>query len=241
MQAALVIARYAWMRLWRGKSYWLSVLLALAPVVLTLLPGLRAGTPAERWRDALEMAIRIVPLSAVIQLAQAVAEELEGHTVTYLWTRPIPRTALLAGKLLAALPVVLGVAVLPLLAAYVITHLVQPGAAPSSLADPGDLGAALAATALGGLAASMVAAGIGALFPRQAFVVALAYLLFLDNVLGFVPNLGYVSITHHMRALAGFEAAVGPAAAALALLILALAWLGIGIARLRTIEPTGGD
>lgn len=241
MQAALVIARYAWMRLWRGKSYWLSVLLALSPVVVAWLPGLRASTPAERWRDALEVAIQIVPLSAAIQLAQAVAEELEGHTVTYLWTRPIPRAALLAGKLLAALPLVLGVALLPLLAAYVGSHLDQLGAGLSSLTDLGDLGAALAATALGGLAASMVAAGIGALFPRQAFVVALAYLLFLDKVLGFVPNLGYVSITYHMRALAGFPAEVGPAAAAVTLVILALVWLGIGIARLRTIEPSGGE
>lgn len=234
MRAALVIARYAWMRLWRGKSYWISVLLALAPVVLALLPGVDAGTPAERWRRALELAIQIVPLSAAIQLAQAVAEELEGHTVTYLWTRPISRTALLAGKLLAALPVVLGVAVLPVVAAYVITHVDGLGAGAS------DLGAALAATVLGGVTASMVAVGIGALFPRQAFVVALAYLLFLDKVLGYVPNLGYVSIMHHMRALAGFEAELGPGAAAVALLILALAWLGIGIARLRTIEPGGG-
>jgi len=44
-----------------------------------------------------------------------------------------------------------------------------------------------------------------------------------------------------MRALAGFEAEVGPAAAAVALLVLALAWLGIGIARLRTLEPGGSD
>ena len=235
MHAALVIARYTWMRLWRGKSYWINVLLALAPVVLAWLPGVAAGTPAERWKRALELAIQIVPLSAAIQLAQAVAEELEGHTVTYLWTRPISRTALLAGKLLAALPVVLGVAVLPVVAAYVITHLDGLGA------NLGDLGMALAATVLGGLTASMVAAGIGALFPRQAFVIALAYLLFLDKVLGYVPNLGYVSIMHHMRALAGFEAEVGPAAAAVALLVLALAWLGIGIARLRTLEPGGGD
>lgn len=235
MHAALVIARYAWLRLWRGKSYWISVVLALAPVVLASLPGLAASTPAERWRRALELAIQIVPLSAAIQLAQTVAEELEGHTVTYLWTRPIPRTALLAGKLLAALPVVLGVAVLPVVAAYVITHV-------DDLAGNLDaLSRALAATALGGLTASMVAAGIGALFPRQAFVVALAYLLFLDKVLGFVPNLGYVSIMHHMRALAGLPAELGPAAAAVALVVLALVWLGIGMARLRTIEPGGSD
>jgi ABC-type transport system involved in multi-copper enzyme maturation permease subunit len=234
MHAALVIARYTWMRLWRGKSYWINVLLALAPVVLAWLPGVAAGTPAERWRRALELAIQIVPLSAAIQLAQAVAEELEGHTVTYLWTRPIPRTALLAGKLLAALPVVLGVAVLPVVAAYVITA-IELGANLDALAM------ALAATTLGGVTASMVAAGIGALFPRQAFVIALAYLLFLDKVLGYVPNLGYVSIMHHMRALAGFEAEVGPAAAAVTLLVLALMWLGIGIARLRTLEPGGGD
>lgn len=237
MQATLVIARYAWMRLWRGKSYWISVLLALAPVVLALLPGATAGTPADRWRRALELAIQIVPLSAAIQLAQAVAEELEGHTVTYLWTRPISRTALLAGKLLASLPVVLGVAVLPVVVAYAITHV----GGLSAGTNLGALGGALAATVLGGLTASMVAVGIGALFPRQAFVVALAYLLFLDKVLGFVPNLGYVSIMHHMRVLAGFEAEVGPAAAAVALLVLALAWLGIGIARLRTLEPTGGE
>jgi ABC-type transport system involved in multi-copper enzyme maturation permease subunit len=230
MRPALVIARYAWMRLWRGKSYWISVILAVAPVVVALFPG----AASERWRRALELAIQVVPLSAAIHLAHAVADELESATVTYLWTRPIARTALLLGKLLAALPVVLGVAVLPVVAAYAITQGGETG-------SPGALATALAATVLGGLAAAMVATGMGALFPRQAFVVALAYLLFLDKSLGFVPNLGYVSIMHHMRVLAGVTTDIEPLAAAIALVVLALLWLGIGVVRLRTLEATGGD
>jgi hypothetical protein len=229
--AALIIARYAWIRLWRGKSYWISLILAAAPVVLAVMPG--AG--AERWRRALELAIQVVPLSAAIHLAHAVAEELESATATYLWSRPIARTALLAGKLLAALPVVLGVAVLPVTAAWAITHAGALGA------SAGALGSAVTATTLGGLTAAMVAAGMGALFPRQAFVVALAYLLFLDKILGVIPNLGYVSIVHHMRALAGLHTDVDRPAAAIALLALALLWLGIGVVRLRTLEAAGGE
>jgi hypothetical protein len=231
MHAALIIARYAWIRLWRGKSYWISLILAAAPVVLAAMPGIAS----ERWRRALELAIQIVPLSAAIHLAHAVAEELESATVTYLWSRPIARTALLAGKLLAALPVVLGVAVLPVTAAWAITQAGAPGSSAGALAS------AVAATTLGGITAAMVAAGAGALFPRQAFVVTLAYLLFLDKILGAIPNLGYVSITHHMRALAGVHTDVSRPVAALALLVLALLWLGIGLGRLRTLEATGGE
>jgi ABC-2 type transport system permease protein len=231
MHDALIIARYAWMRLWRGKSYWISVLLAAAPVVVALMPG-----PAdERWLRVLKVAIQIVPLSAAIQLAHSVAEELESATVTYLWSRPMARSALLVGKLMAALPVVLGVAVLPVAVAWAVTHLDALGGGAGALA------AALAATTLGGIAAAMVATGIGAMFPRHAFVVALAYLLFLDNILRVIPNVGHVSIMHHMRALAGVETGVAPSTAAIALLVLALLWLGIGIGRLQTLEATGGE
>lgn len=239
MHDALIIARYAWMRLWRGKSYWISVILAIAPVVVAVMPGLAP----DRWRRALELAIQIVPLSAAIHLAHAVAEELESATVTYLWSRPIARSALLVGKLAAALPLVLGVAVLPVLAAWAITHAgaLAGGGQDELAAGLRTLGAALAATSLGAITASMVAAGIGALFPRQAFVVALAYLLFLDKGLGVIPNLGYVSIMHHMRALAGLHTGVEWPTAVIALLVLALLWLGIGVARLRTLEATGGE
>jgi ABC-type transport system involved in multi-copper enzyme maturation permease subunit len=231
MHDALIIARYAWMRLWRGKSYWISVILAVAPVVVAVMPG----PAAERWRRALEVAIQIVPLSAAIHLAHAVAEELESSTVTYLWSRPMARTALLLGKLMAALPVVLGVAVLPVAVAWAVTHLDGLAGGMSALA------AAVAATTLGGIAAAMVATGIGAMFPRQAFVVALAYLLFLDKILGVIPNVGHVSIMHHMRALAGVETGVTPSTAVIALLVLALIWLGIGVGRLQTLEATGGE
>jgi ABC-type transport system involved in multi-copper enzyme maturation permease subunit len=231
MHDALIIARYAWMRLWRGKSYWISVILATAPVVVALMPG----TASEQWRQALELAIQIVPLSAAIHLAHAVAEEMESATVTYLWSRPIARSALLVGKLVAALPLVLGVAVLPVAASWAITHLDALAGGAEALAM------ALAATTLGGITAAMVATGIGALFPRHAFVVALAYLLFLDKILGVIPNVGPVSIMHHMRALAGLPADVSRPAATIALLVLALLWLGIGIGRLRTLEATGGE
>lgn len=228
---ALVIARYAWMQLWRGKSYWISAVLAAVPVVLAVMPG----TASERWQRALEVAIQVVPLSAAIHLAHAVAEELESATVTYLWSRPIARTALLWGKLVAALPVVLGVGVLPVVVSYVITHVDGLGR------DAGALGAALAAVGLGAIASAMVAAGMGALFPRLAFVAALAYLLFLDKVLGAIPNLGYVSIVHHMRALAGMHADVSAGAAAIGLGVLALLWLGIGVGRLSVLDGVGGD
>jgi hypothetical protein len=238
MHDALIIARYAWMRLWRGKSYWISVLLAAAPVVAVSMPG----TAAERWLRALEVAIQIVPLSAAIQLAHAVGEELESATVTYLWSRPMARSALLVGKLMAALPVVLGVAVLPVAAAWAVTHVDALGGGLGALGGSEDaLAAALAATTLGGIAAAMVATGIGALLPRHAFVIALAYLLFLDKALGVIPNVGHVSIMHHMRTLAGMATGVAPSTAAIALLVLALLWLGVGVVRLQTLEVTGGE
>ncbi|WP_428262626.1 ABC transporter permease [Haliangium sp.] len=222
---ALVVARYTWRRMRRGRGWLVAAALALVPALAAALPG----GDDEQWRRGLELLIRLVPLTAVILLADAVAEELESGTVTYLWTRPIPRAAVLVGKLVAAMPIVLGVGVVSLAGAYLAAH---GGAAGVAL---GKLGPALGAVLTIGLSSSLIAIAVGALLPRVAFVIALVYLLLLDNVLAYVPNLGAISVAHHGRVMAALEQG-STLMAALSLLGLAAAWLVLGLWRLARAE-----
>ena len=62
------------------------------------------------------MPYRILALSAAIFSSAVVAQEVEGRTIVYLLTRPVPRQALLLGRTLAASVVVFLVAALAALA-----------------------------------------------------------------------------------------------------------------------------
>ncbi|HUR27970.1 MAG TPA: ABC transporter permease [Planctomycetota bacterium] len=85
---------------------------ALVCIVLALLPALVAFLIAHFSRriDETEIVVHIggimllqivVPLLALIAGSAVVAEEVEDRTITYLFSRPIPRASLLFGRWLA--------------------------------------------------------------------------------------------------------------------------------------------
>ncbi|ACY14779.1 ABC transporter permease [Haliangium ochraceum] len=226
--ASWIIAGAAWRALWRGKSLWIPLCLCLAPVLVAALPGV-VDSAALRWQQAAGLGFRAVTLSAAILLANAIGEELEQRTVSYLWTHPIPRAALPLGKLAAMAPVVLGLGALALLACFAVAHRGFPFDHLDMLAR------AIAAVLLGGLAACATALGLGALVPRYAFILALAYLLFLDNLLELVPGLSALSIIAHMNTIAGIDTSGSVPTACAALVVLALLWLGAGLWRLKRL------
>ncbi|MBM3779661.1 MAG: ABC transporter permease [Acidimicrobiia bacterium] len=102
--------------LWSSRSLF-TALLAAAPLVLALAGRVLstggvafAGSsgPADGLTSfgvliMLVYARFVVPVAAVVLGTSIMADEVEGRTLTYLFARPVPRWAVLAGKYLAYL------------------------------------------------------------------------------------------------------------------------------------------
>src|SRR5262249_10826349 len=123
-----------------------------------------------------------------------------------------------------------------LLAGYAIVA-AGPGAV-----EPVWLARALPAAALGVVAASAFAVGLGALVPRHPLVAALAWVFVGEQGLPFVPSVQNLSALPHVGVLAALPRAPlgssGDAAhAAIGLVLLTAVWLAVAVWRVRTLEP----
>ena len=97
---------------WSRRSLLMAVLLGL-PVVFALVyrdrPGREAAAAASAaststaWSIAFYYVRNVLPLAALFYATALIADEVEGKTLTYLLTRPIRRSAILAGKFAAYL------------------------------------------------------------------------------------------------------------------------------------------
>lgn len=105
----------------------------------------------------------IVPVLAVFYGTSLVADEVEDKTITYLFTRPIPRGAVMAGKYLAYLVCTIMV-VLP--SVMLVYFLVVPFGGGSIAASFPDLVKDLVLLAIGLIAYGAVFAWVGARFNR---------------------------------------------------------------------------
>lgn len=129
----------------------------------------------------------IVPLVALVAASPVVAEEIEDRTITYLFTRPIPRAAILCGRwLAAALPIVL---LLCTSAELIVRTLAMTGSAESHEAwmPAGFHGRMLLTVAMGGAVYSAVFAAMGALVKRP-MLVGLGYTFVYEGFLGNLPG-----------------------------------------------------
>ncbi len=224
----LPIARLAWKRLWRSRTIWMSAILFVAPVLLAGMTAARMRNADERWDRVAELALRsMVLLAPVVHLATALSDELEARTYTYLWSRPISRSSILLGKMLAVTPALVGLGLVSMAATWALC-----GAGHG-------LGAALLATGVGIVAASAFAVGIGALFPRHPLVVALGYVFFAEQILPEVPSVQRLTTLFHVTQIAnvgddrGLE---GRLSALVTLAILSAIWLALALWRVRSTE-----
>lgn len=226
LAAAAVIARLSWRRLFRNRGLWLSLgLTALPLLILTLFSGRWSGD--QLWSHAMSDAV--IPLLAILvplNLAPAVAEEAEDDTFSYLWSRPFPRWAVLAGK---------GAA----LALFCLGLLFAAAAAMWAMSFGGGeswrLVRALLALACGVVGTGTVSLGLGLLIRRQAVAVSAGYLLVLDLALGNTSlSIANLSITHHVSSIA----AAGTEIAAPLLWIAGMtaAWLALAVWRVERVE-----
>jgi ABC-type transport system involved in multi-copper enzyme maturation permease subunit len=211
------LARVTLLRLARGKTLWVAGVIAAIPIfVLAYLRG--RGGMLQLAFDLERDVLSIVP---PVFIAATIAEEIEERTATYLWSRPLARWTVIAGKLLALAPI----AIAMMCASFVIAAHLGTGAMP-----PAHHVAALAA---GTLAICLASAGIASLVPKHGMALAIIYIL-ADLTIGALPtSLAELSMTHQMSELAGNDA---PVTSALALAAISIAWLAAGLRRIRRVE-----
>jgi ABC-type transport system involved in multi-copper enzyme maturation permease subunit len=208
-------------RLVRGKALWIAAVLAALPVVLaTVFHAIgRSASQSELFAPVL-LLFAVLP---ALLVGASVGEDIEDRTSTYLWSRPIARWAVLAGKLLALTPIVVALIV----GGWVIAAGLAAG--PPSVT-------AILGLAAGAIASSLVVAGIAVVVPRHGMALTIAYML-VDLFVGGLPfSAQQLSITYQTRALAGMDGAPAIAAPLIGLAVIAGVWTAIGLRRIRRIE-----
>jgi len=219
------LARLTLTRLVRGKTLWIAIAAAALPVVFA---AIRNGQLEDTSRVAPEVFSFEMLLLAVLPamlVAGSVGEDIEDRTATYLWSRPVAREAVIAGKLVALVPI----AAIIVVASWFAGARVGAGDAP----PPESLGG----LAAGMVAASLAATGIATLVPKHGTALTVVYMLLFDLPVGVLPaSLRYMSITHLTGELAGVRAHDSPAVCGIALAIVGAIWLVVGILRIRRME-----
>ena len=221
---ALVVARLTLTRLFRGRAVWISIIIAALPMAFAA--AINSRTNGKIADDILAFQMLQLAIVPAMFVASSIGEDIEDRTMTYLWSRPVPRWSVLAGKLLALAPLsALLVDASWISACFVGTH--EP---PSAIS--------IAGVAAGTMVTCFACAGIASLVPKHGMPLAISYMLFFDLPVGVMPiSLAKLSITHEMRALIpGMNPDTGPEAGAIGLLVLALLWLALALWRVRRLE-----
>lgn len=192
--------------IWTRRSLLMGALLGL-PVLFAVLyravlaaklPPQMTGFDLYGVIVALYVLSNALPLAALFYAVSLVADEVEGKTITYLLTRPVPRSAVLLGKFAAFLATTLGL----LLPATVVTFFLlvtAQGTAGLAAAVP-HLFRDLAAMALGVTAYGAFFTLMGVLL-RRPVIPGLMFLYvweLLAHLPGYLPRL---TISAYLRSL----------------------------------------
>lgn len=194
------LARAAWIlfqahlwRIFRTRRALVAIGLTGLPVVLALVVRLvsrfEGAPPPELYGAFLQVILvqTIVPLVSLVMASAVVAEEIEDRTITYLFTRPIPRPAILIGRwFAAALPIALFLCA----SAVGVVQLLQGAGKPGEVQDwmpAGFQGRILVTVTLGAVVYSALFAACGALFKRP-MLIGLGYTFVYENFLGNLPG-----------------------------------------------------
>jgi ABC-type transport system involved in multi-copper enzyme maturation permease subunit len=171
----------------------------------------------------------VLPLVALFYATSLVADEVEGKTITYLLTRPVPRVAILAGKFAAYLVTTLSLALPCLVLTFLLLTSARRGvlaaAAPELFRDAGVV--ALTLVSYGALFTLLGVLLKRPLIPGLLFVFVWEWV---SKLPGYLPRL---TLTAHLRSLlthrpaeeglAGLFGQALPAASSVAVLLVASA------------------
>ena len=226
------IARVTWKRIARGQALWVALGISLIPVIVAMVLRQAVHDPLDRLTFTMDLYVVEMFVLAIVPalfVASSIGEEIEDRTITYLWSRPLPRWHVIAGKLVALAPIA---DVLVLVGWQLAMYVAYDRFPPLSTT---------LAIGLASIAVSFVAAGIGTLAPKHGMALTIIYMLLFDVPVGEIPaSLQILSITHQARLLAGISSRGVHASAGLApaitLAVLAALWLAIGLWKIRRTE-----
>jgi ABC-type transport system involved in multi-copper enzyme maturation permease subunit len=258
LRASLLFLRTHFARVLLSRRMLLCALMALGPAVIAaLVLSSRGETPPPveviafpGWILLLQV---VVPAASLIAGSAVISEEVEDRTITFLFTRPFPRAALLLGRWGATaliLALLLGASALLLAAS---AEAFAPAGAPPI--PHGELTVPLAAmAAAGGVVYSALFAVIG-VFLKRPMIVGLAYTFVIEGFLANLPGKSKgLTVIYHLRSyvascsetvwsevLEEFRIALEPQSASLTwlavVLVAALALGSYGVSR-RQFELT---
>ncbi|NJN14230.1 MAG: hypothetical protein HC813_00785 [Planctomycetes bacterium] len=194
----LLVGRHAFEQTLRGKRLLLLLVLAAAPVLLALLiSGARSveGLLDYQTWSLVILHRGLVPLAALYLGVAVLGDEIDGRTITFLFTRPLPRPLLLLARYL-------GISLAFLL---VLTLSVGLSGALFARRIPVDLrgtGATLAIAAGGFLAYGALFATLR-LFLQRALLVGFLIAFIVEGALRALPpgGFGVISIGHHLSVM----------------------------------------
>ena len=223
-----VIAALTLRRLLRGRAVWISVLIAALPIAFVAILRAQSTEPLTDVDDILVFVMLLLAIIPGMFVASSIGEDIEDRTMTYVWSRPVPRWAVLAGKLLALAPLV---AVL-VAGSWFVAVLLATGSPPSTLS--------VVALAAGSFTACFVAAAISTLVPKHGMSLTIAYMLFFDIPVGVMPiSLAKLSLTYQLRTLSdhpGSPFVSEPIDGAIGLAVLGALWIAVALWRIRRLE-----
>jgi ABC-type transport system involved in multi-copper enzyme maturation permease subunit len=192
---------FEWRRaLTRPRIAWWAVL-ALFPAIIVSMIRISPidEPPREFWEWSLFALIPLLMsmLGTFLWTAPALSAELERKSWVYLAVRPHGSTSVLIGKYLAAVTWVLPAALVGLTFAVLIA---QVG---DDWKDELRIWLTFAALAcFGCLAYAAVYMLLGAIFPKRAMVIAVAYTLIIEVVISNIPAvINKISVHYRLRAL----------------------------------------
>jgi hypothetical protein len=212
-------------RLGRGKAVWIALLFAALPVVYATI--VHSRQMRDSARDLFNVSTLLLAIVPAMFVSSSIGEEIEERTSTYLWSRPIARWAVLAGKLCALTPIVIALVV----GGWYVGLRVEQAQAGAPLLT------SCLALAAGGVAASLISAGIATVLPKHGMSLTIGYML-VDVFIGALPfSLRELSITHQTGVLAHIGG--DPPATASALITMAVVsgiWGIVAFVRIRRLE-----
>lgn len=193
-RATWILFRAHLWRIFRTRRGWIAAGLAALPVLMALAVSTISryeGKPLPvealmsfTWFVLIQT---IVPIVALVMASSVIAEEIEDRTITYLFTRPIPRAAILFGRWsAAALPLVL----LLCGSAELLIRILEPVSEKMEGGSwmPDGLHARILVTvSMGALVYSALFASAGALFKRP-MLIGLGYTFVYEGFLGNLPG-----------------------------------------------------
>lgn len=210
-------------RIGRGRMMWVAVAVSILPILFAI--PMSMGRHLDKLGSIRAVELFVLAILPPMFAAPAIAEEIEDRTASYLWSRPLARSTLLAGKLLALAPAGAVAVVL----SWWLAAMVATGEGPPTQST--------IAFAVGSLAVACVAAGLATLAPKRGLGLAIIYILVIDLPMGQLPvSLQWLSVTHATNVLCGFDDRSAASSGAIALAAISAVWLAVAFRRVGRIE-----